>query len=333
MPVYNTARFIGRAIDSVLSQTFSDFEFLIIDDASKDGTSAVVQQFQDQRIRLIHNESNLGVAQTLNKGLDLAKGNYIARMDADDVCLPHRLERQHDFMQDNPRIAVVGSWVRFTGRYLGSVGRRPCGAGVVRAALCLGNPLFHPVVMIRSSVLKDNNLKYDPTFSRCEDLDLWSRLSEFGAIDNIPEILLKYHIHGDSVTAMARSTMDDQSLVILKRELARFSMDPSSDDLRFHRDIGQAKRLQLRTDLDNAETWLAGLVKQNAVSGFHRDNDMKVAASFAWFRLCANCGNLGFWAWHKYKSSPFAKAGYEPSSDELLRFLAGIVINSLFPSA
>lgn len=324
MPVHNAALFVGCAIESILSQSFRDFEFLIIDDGSTDGSQSTIRSYADSRIRFVQNEENLGVAETLNRGLEMAHGEYVARMDADDISMRRRLEHQVRFMDAHPDVGVSGSWARLVGKYQGAVLRRPCGALCVCAALCLDNPLCHPSAVIRRSILDFHRLRYNPTYGRTEDFDLWSRIAEFVAIDNIPLVLLQFRVHQKSVTASAYEEMETQTLEILRRELRKLGIDPSDAELRFHRDIGHGNRLTSREALVQAEGWLHRLIKANNESGYHDARGMDAAVSFAWFRLCANNCNLGPWVWRRYRKSSLATAGYTPSIEEKLCFFAGI---------
>ena len=115
MPVYNGEKYLKESIESILKQTFRDFEFLIINDTSTDESEKIIRSFKDSRIKLIKNEKNIGLTKSLNKGLDLAKGEYMARMDADDISLPKRLEIQVAFMDKNPKIGVIGAWAKVIG--------------------------------------------------------------------------------------------------------------------------------------------------------------------------------------------------------------------------
>ena len=115
MPAYNAEKYITEAIDSILFQTFKDFEFIIINDASTDSTKDIIESYKDPRIKLVNNEQNKGVAKSLNIGISVACGKYIARMDADDIALPERFQKQFDFMEQHPNIDVCGSWAKKTG--------------------------------------------------------------------------------------------------------------------------------------------------------------------------------------------------------------------------
>lgn len=191
IPAFNAERFIGSAVQSILDQTFTDFELLIVNDGSTDDTIGVVRRFEDPRLRLV-DQDNKGVAGALNRGLAEAQGDLIARMDADDIAYPARLERQVTFLDENPRLSVVGSSYRMV-QQDGSlithvrVVQRPFD---VRRDLQARCPLGHPTVMYRrSAVLAVGG--YSPEWEPAEDWDLWWRLRGYG-IANLPDTLLDY---------------------------------------------------------------------------------------------------------------------------------------------
>lgn len=328
MPVHNAAAYVNDALRSVLDQSFRDFELLVIDDVSSDGSADLVKRIRDPRLRLLRNGANLGVAESLNRGLECATGKYVARMDADDMSAAQRIERQLDWLKKHPQVGVVGAWARFKGRFALAVNRRPVGERVVRAFLCLANPIIHPTTMIRRDILVRQGLRYDGAFNRSEDFDLWSRLSEHASLDNLPEVLLDYRVHAASITSQTRAVMDDQSRLILARELGRFGVRPTASALAFHAHVGLGRRLQSPAQLDRAEAWLVSLLARNAEAGYHSEPAMKSAVGFAWFRLCANSANLGPRGWAKYRASSLSRSAYAPSMDERLRWMAGVMWNA-----
>lgn len=330
MPVHNASTHLVEAVDSVLSQTFRDFELLAIDDASTDDSPQKLSSFRDQRLRTIRNDSNLGVARTLNRGMDMACGEFVARMDADDISRPRRLEAQLAYMRLHPGTAVCGGQIRIFGNGRPTRLRKPMGPACVKASLCLDNPLVHPTVLMRRAVLEEHHLRYDPTFGRSEDYDLWSRLADFGQIDNIPDVLLDYRIHQSSVTALANVDMERQTLAILGRELGKMNLSPSSDQLRLHRRAGHGVRLGSREELDRAEAWFLTLAENNARAGRHPAGAMAAAIGFHWFTLCLNNANLGPWIWRKWNCST-CRRGYLPPPTQRLRLLFGIAFNFLKP--
>ena len=198
LPVFNGERYLAEAIESVLNQTFQEFELLVFNDGSTDRTSEVVKSYKNSRIRLINNHSNLGLIKTLNRGLKLAKGKYIARMDADDIMLPKRLELQSRYLDTNGHICVIGSWwdnISATGKLLGTT-RVP--AFDYECAFMLfekgENPVGHPCVMYRTNIIR--KIGYSPKAEDAEDLDLWFKLIAQGhRLANIPKVLTLYRHH------------------------------------------------------------------------------------------------------------------------------------------
>ncbi len=209
MTVYNGLPYLHEAVDSILHQTFTEFEFLIIDDASTDASADCIRSYDDPRIRLECNERNMGQAASLRCGLGLARGRYVARLDQDDRSISDRLEKQVAFLERRPEVAVVGSW----GYSIDSYGRRveiwrgrvnDFGEFVGSVALCR-SPLLHPSVMFRRDVVIDVG-GYDASFAGAEDYDLWVRLAmrRHGA-STLPEplVLLRTHEGQQSVTRAA----------------------------------------------------------------------------------------------------------------------------------
>ena len=188
MPAYNSAPYIAEAIESILNQTFSDFEFLIINDGSTDKTADIVAQYAkvDKRIKFIDNKKNQGLIAVLNQGLDLARGEYIARMDSDDISMPERFEKQILYMDANPDVGVVGT----AGQNFGADNSVNISPAIVDAVeLLRGVGFYHPSVMMRKSVIDKYNLRYDKNFYLVEDHELWTRLLNVTKLRNIPDVL------------------------------------------------------------------------------------------------------------------------------------------------
>jgi len=210
MPVHNGEAYLREAIESILSQTFTDFELLIIDDASTDDSVAIVQSFTDSRIRLVRNRMNLGVALTLNKGIDLARGNYIARMDADDISLPRRFQAQLDRFSMSPETAVVATWVTLIDAAGNGAGVWDCDRSAstceqIYRQLPQCNCLAHPSIMVRKEVIV--RYRYRDTRIHAEDYDLWLRLAADDVrMEKVDEPLLKYRVHSASVTAFSNAS-------------------------------------------------------------------------------------------------------------------------------
>lgn len=205
MPVYNGEKYLREAIDSILSQIFTDFEFVIVDDASTDRSVEIIKSYRDPRILFTRNDSNLGLIATLNRGLERASGEYVARMDQDDVSLPERLARQVAFMDSNPDIAASGTFAQDIDASGNSTSLRRVPFGDrLKYDFWRPSPLIHPSAIIRVAHL--GNLRYDSNAIHAEDYDLWLRLRKNYKLENLPEYLLRYRVHGESI-----STMNSQS--------------------------------------------------------------------------------------------------------------------------
>jgi glycosyltransferase involved in cell wall biosynthesis len=195
MPVYNGEKYLRESIESILEQTFTDFDFLIIDDGSTDDSSLIINSYNDTRIKYIKNEKNLSTPNALNIGLDLATGDYIARMDCDDISLPDRLAKQVLFMESNPDIGISGTWIQTFGELSdNNVCVYPCDPKEISYALLFNSVLASPSVIIRRCYLKQYNLKFNSEYIYAQDYNLWAIADNYFKLANIPEILLKYRI-------------------------------------------------------------------------------------------------------------------------------------------
>src|SRR3954470_3560808 len=196
MSVHNGDAFVREAVESVLAQTFGDFEFLLYDDASTDGTTDYLMGLRDPRLSVYRNEENLGLTATLNRGLEQAKGEYVARMDADDVCTPERLERQGKVLDENLDVGLVGSsriLIDEQGDFVAAAFATPDDLGI-RWKCLLGNPFAHPTVVLRKRVLDAHGLYYDESFVTAQDYELWTRLLPRTRAVNLSEPLLRYRL-------------------------------------------------------------------------------------------------------------------------------------------
>ena len=199
MPVYNAQQYLKEAIDSILDQTFSDFEFIIFDDGSTDESLKIIQSYKDPRIRLISGKGNRKLVPPLNDAIQMAKGKYLVRMDSDDISLPNRFEEQVAFMEKNPGIDVCGTFFRTIGGRVNLSKVYPVLDLEIKLAMLFYCPFAHPTVMMRRSTMISKCFSYDERFLYAEDYDLWRRMAASGCtFYNIPEVLLRYrvgHLH------------------------------------------------------------------------------------------------------------------------------------------
>lgn len=201
MPAYNAEKYIREAIDSILNQTYTDFEFIIINDGSTDRTKEIIQSYNDSRIVYLENKENSGIVVTLNKGLDCATGEYIARMDSDDISEKERFEKQVAFMDKNKDIGLLGTGICIFGEEIQKQNRVfTTDSKQLKAELIFNACVAHPTVMIRREILEINHLRYNKEFAGAEDYCLWWEIAKVSNITTLPDALLNYRIHTSQIT-------------------------------------------------------------------------------------------------------------------------------------
>ncbi len=199
LPTYNAAPYLKESIDSVLNQTFTDFDLYVYDDCSTDGSEKLIKSYPNSNIFYFKNEQNIGLTKTLNKGLELllSKYEYIARMDADDWCYPERFEKQLQVLDSSPEIILSGTqgyWLKDLKLNPNEGWMYPVSPGYLNYYLLFGASFGHSSVILRCKPFLDYNLRYDETKINCQDWELWSRVSKIGKMVNLPDFLMKYRI-------------------------------------------------------------------------------------------------------------------------------------------
>ncbi|MCX6296973.1 MAG: glycosyltransferase family A protein [Bacteroidetes bacterium] len=222
MPAYNAEKYIKQSIDSILNQSFLDFLFLIIDDGSSDGTENIIRSYNDRRICFVKNETNIGIKETLNKGVMISDTEYIARMDADDIALPKRLEWQLEYMDSNKDIGVSGGHFEFFGHET-SIVKMPMKDNEIKAKLFFFSGFCHPTVIMRTEVLKKNNFLYGNLVNfndnfghkilELEDFALWHKLKHVTQFGNVDKVLIKYRKEGQNISAKNIKIVHDRKKV------------------------------------------------------------------------------------------------------------------------
>ena len=211
LSVYNAENYVGIAIESILKQSFTDFELIAVDDCSTDKSWDIVQQYMklDSRVIAKRNEVNLGGCKTLNVGLKLAKGKYIARLDNDDWSYPNRLEKQFDFLEAHPDVGIVGGVMEIMNQHGEVTGKRKYNISdqEIRNKIFRYSPFSHPLVMIRKSIL-DKVGSYDPTYAPADDYELYFRIGNESQFANLPDVIMRYRLIPSSITFMQTKKME-----------------------------------------------------------------------------------------------------------------------------
>ncbi|MES2690509.1 MAG: glycosyltransferase [Bacteroidota bacterium] len=199
MPMHNAGKYLREAAESILNQTYARLEFIIIDDGSTDDGVSIISSLNDPRIILYSYKQKQGLAKALNKGFELAKGEYIARMDADDICLKNRIEQQVKYMMANPDVGILGTQIIA----IGSKARKlPVTHKAITWHLLNACPFLHPSVVFKRSTILEHRLFYDPRFDGAEDLELWVRASQVTGLANLDKAYVKYRYHFGTHRAM-----------------------------------------------------------------------------------------------------------------------------------
>lgn len=306
MSVFNGAEFLEEAINSILRQTFSDFEFLIIDDGSTDSSREVISSFVDRRIRLVCNNKNIGLAASLNKGIALARGIYIARMDSDDISHSHRLAAQVDFMDRHSDVGVCGTWVTTFGDGENLEWRYAVKSEDIKCSLLFESPFAHPSVMLRRSILIDNGIYYDESLQVAQDYDLWTKLSEVTIFANLPSFLYYYRRHQGQIGQKKILEQAAASRKVRHFLLSKLTSSLTSADLVMHEAICVKQYENSKDFVLNAEKWLLRLLSLNQRTQVYPELTLGEALAYRWLDLCMRSTSLGFWMIKKYIDSPLS---------------------------
>lgn len=303
MPVFNGAAFLREAVDSVLNQSFKDFELLIVDDFSQDDSVSIIKSYCDSRVRLVQSDRRLRLAGALNFGMEKAKGRFIARMDADDKARPYRIAKQIRFLSQNPSIAICGAAVcRFgSGRreYIGY----PSTPDLVKAFALFHCPFSHPTVMFRREWFVRSGFRFDVDYYPTEDYELWDRVLEQYEGANMPDVLLDYRIHPQALTQADWTIMDAQAGRVNARQLQRLGLQPKQDEVLFHRRVAMRQVGSDLGQLSRAEKWLMEIMQANDRQMIFDKVALRCVVRNLWFEICMNTTELGIAICNRFRRS------------------------------
>lgn len=314
VPVHDRERFVGEAIESVLAQTYADFELLLVDDGSTDRSVEVMRTYRDQRIRIVENGENLGIPRTRNRGLELARGEYIALLDSDDRMLPRRLEQQVAFLDQHPDFAQVGAWCRMmdeAGRPLRRVKRQPADPEDCRVELLFRCSLSNRTILGRTALLRAYGYRND--YPRCQDYDLHVRLSEEHRMGSLPRVLVLGRIHEGQITLRTNELGDAKKRAIVAGQLERLGVAFDASDLDPHLTLSRMRKLRFTPDaeyLDWAEDWLVRIGEANRRAARYDQRALQRALGEKWLRACwaARGPSTGPGGWRRTLRSPLRGA-------------------------
>lgn len=294
MPVFNSELFVADAIKSILNQTFSDFEFLILDDASTDKSVGIIKGFEnkDPRIKVFQNEKNLGVVESRNKLINLSKGKYIAWIDSDDIAFENRFEEEIKFLEQHPEIGMVGAYPviidengKKTGKWCFETDPQK-----LKIELFFHSPFLSSSVMIRKSCLSQNF--YDSKFPVAEDFDLYSKISEYSEIANIAKFLVKYRINSKGLSKSNTEKMEQLSVQVIKEHAERLGIKLEENTIKNLRKPKTASKISLEeiSEIEKSLILLKNLLSNK--DGFNKTAVDEVIQKY-WFETCRKSTHNG----------------------------------------
>lgn len=286
MSTYNTPEeWLSEAIESILNQTFSDFEFLIVDDCSTQSVDNVKNKYTDSRIKWIHNEKNLGLTKSLNKILKMAKGNYIARMDSDDIALPERLATQIDFMEAHPEVIVSGSYRRaFGNEEKDEIWNIPVTREEQQVQLFFSNVgLTHPTAMFRKSMLDEYEITYNENYIKAQDYGIWVQCTRYAPMHMIPKVLLLYRKSEIQISTAGRKNQLEMDALIKLDQLKALGVNATNEEKLMH--IGFCRN-DTNFNPDKMERWIQKLLTANAEYGYLDKTIFVTVLKRRWYIWC-----------------------------------------------
>lgn len=304
MPVYNAEKYVKEAVKSILDQTFKDFELIVVDDCSKDGSFQIVSDMSktDSRLKIFRNETNLGVVSTRNRLIELSIGEYIAMLDSDDISFPERLKTQYDFMQKNPDIAVCGSGaviINGSGRKIG-IWKHKTDPEKLKIDMFFHYPFVTSSLMIRKSSLPEKH--YDPDYPVAEDYELLSRIALDRKLANIDAPLVKYRLNCSGLSSNNREKMKTLSTIIIRNYASFSGVNLNTKDVENIRKINNATRIDSDL-LAEIEKTLAVLKEQLIIKKVFDEKKIHDVFQDKWFEACRKSTLNGMPAYRTFLNS------------------------------
>ena len=264
IPVYNVRPYLAEALDSVLNQTYDHLEIIIIDDGSTNGTWNYLSSLSDDRIRLIRNKTNIGVTKSLNIGLRAARGEYIARMDADDISVPDRLEKQLAYMESHPETIMCGSAVQNFGE-VNSIRRtkiKDIDTYRIKTLFYYPGPI-HPTMFIRHSILNAHRIEYDESLVYAQDYALCAELGKLGNVEILSDALLYRRIHSLRISQKHYEFQKQCSMKTQSKLLHELLDNITDEEKNLHYQFSYEKRFEGAADVFRCASWYMKLIRAN----------------------------------------------------------------------
>ncbi|WP_029904120.1 glycosyltransferase family 2 protein [Prevotella sp. 10(H)] len=320
IPCYNVEKYVEESVNSILKQTYTNLQVILINDCSTDRTGEILQRLagEDSRITIFENEKNLKLIVTLNKGLAYCKGEYIARMDADDISLPTRIEKEVTFLERNRDHDIVSTL--FYAFRTENPGKRdfhhsPLKDEELRAYLLFKSGICHPAVMIRKRVFTELGLGFETEYLHVEDYALWSKAMYKTKLANVGEPLLLYRVHKSQISSVHEDLQTDNKKKVFKIHCRHLGLPTDNEFIDIYSSVAECVPLHSSFKyLDKCEDFMLSLININKEKPFCDAKYLERMLSIHWLRLCAN-SRLGLKVMSRLKKSPFYKEENYTSRD------------------
>lgn len=306
MPVYKGDEYLSEAVDSILNQTFPDFEFIIICDDPTEETRCILDKYQqkDSRIKIYY-QKRQGLVNSLNRGFSLATGEYIARMDADDISLPIRFQKQVEFMDNSPEIGICGTWVKTIGEIPRHVWKHPCDHETIKSRMLFETVIAHPSIIARKEIFSKKGFAYIQGEVYAEDYGLWVRAAKEIKLANIPKILIHYRIHESTSDKSRQRSVANNIRLAQIRELG---INPTKEEFEVHEalscyEIGHNRKLILQVSF-----WLEKLINANLEMKIYPEPAFSAVLGHYWYHACNASTYLGLDSWDLFNESKLSKS-------------------------
>ncbi len=307
MPLYNTEKYVREAIQSILDQSFTDFELIIIDDASTDGSRDIVKSFNDPRIIFIENKLKGTIVKSRNQGLEMSRGEYIAPLDSDDIASKNRLAVEVDFLDKNPEFGLVGGNVEVIDSNSNKTGvkwEEKIPSEKIPVRLLFGNCFSQSAVMFRKKAVPENGYnKYS------EDYDMWIRITKTWKAVNLSKLLLQYRVHNTSSTARTKPELIQAVNQVKLAQLKDFGVDATNEELDTHiNNFGYAAEVDTtKKFIDKREKWLKKLSEINRLNNRYPERIFDEVMAEQFLHSLSSNARLGLYSWSKFWNSPLSK--------------------------
>ncbi len=320
LPCYNVEKYLEESVGSVLNQTYTNFEIIAIDDCSTDNTFNILNQLaqKDGRIKVYRNETNLKLIRTLNSGVALCNGKYIARMDADDISLPERFSKEVAFLENNPDYGIVSTQFHTfkDGHTKLYPYKNPTDYEQLQAYLLFKSGICHPASMIRKTVFTELGLKFETEYLHVEDYAFWSKAIYVTKLANIPgEPLLYYRVHAAQVSSKYEELQTQNKKKVFKIHCKKLNLDYSDEAMEIYSSVAEANPVYSSIEfLEKCEDFMCRLIKKNEIEPFCCSVFLNNMLALHWIRLCAN-SRLGLKIISKCKQSGLYNKNYYKKQD------------------